>query len=94
MTLKPDQIIDKRYKVTEHLGQGGMGVVWKAIDQQAGGEVVIKMPLDDSNPTVLQRFGKEAQAMARFAAECILPKMNSLRDPPIADQSTTLGSHL
>ena len=61
--LKPDQIIDKRYKVTEHLGQGGMGVVWKAIDQQAGGEVVIKMPLDDSNPTVLQRFGNEAKMM-------------------------------
>ena len=67
MTLKPNQIIDKRYKVTEHLGQGGMGTVWKAVDQQAGGDVVIKMPLDDRNPIVLQRFGNEAKMMRQHS---------------------------
>ena len=67
MTLKPNQIIDKRYKVTQHLGQGGMGVVWKAVDQQAGGDVVIKMPLDDSNPIILQRFGNEAMMMRQHS---------------------------
>ena len=63
MTLKPNQIIDDRYQVTKHLGQGGMGTVWRAIDQQAGGDVVIKMPLDGSNQTVLDRFANEAKMM-------------------------------
>ena len=44
-----------------------MGVVWKAIDQQAGGDVVIKMPLDDRNPIVLQRFGNEAKMMRQHS---------------------------
>lgn len=63
MKLIPDQIIDKRYKVIKRLGQGGMGEVWKALDQQAGGDVVIKMPLEGSNHTVLDRFANEAKMM-------------------------------
>ena len=94
MKLQPKQTIDKRYQIIERLGQGGMGEVWKATDQRMGDEVVLKFPLSGGDETSLRRFGREAQAMARFAAECILPKMNSLRDLPIADQSTTLGSHL
>ena len=34
-------------------------MVWKAINQQVGGDVVIKMPLDGRNPVVLQRFQEE-----------------------------------
>jgi len=75
MTLKSDQIIDNRYKVTQHLGQGGMGAVWKAIDQQLGDEVVIKMPLQGSDPIVLKRFGNEAKMM----------RQHSLGNPNILD---------
>ena len=67
MTIEPDQLIDNRYKIIKHLGQGGMGTVWKATDQQAGGDVVIKMPLDDSNPVILQRFGNEAKMMRQHS---------------------------
>ena len=37
-------------------------MVWKAVDQQVGGDVVIKMPLDDSNPVVLQRFQEKVSS--------------------------------
>ena len=63
MKLTPDQIIDKRYKILNRLGQGGMGEVWKAVDEQLGDEVVIKIPLTNSDPVVLQRFAIEAQMM-------------------------------
>ena len=62
MKLEPSQTIDNRYRIIERLGQGGMGVVWKATDQQAGGDVVIKMPLDGRNPVVLQRFQEEVSS--------------------------------
>lgn len=68
MKLEPSQTIDNRYRIIERLGQGGMGVVWKATDTRVGDEVVLKFPLAEGDETSLRRFGKEAQAMARFAA--------------------------
>lgn len=67
MQLKPDQIIDNRYKVIQRLGQVGMGSVWKAVDQQLDDEVVIKMPLINSEPAILIRFGIEAQLMRKHS---------------------------
>ena len=59
MKLEPKQIIDNRYEVLERLGEGGMGEVWKAVDQRHGDEVVIKMPLLKSDPEIRARFGKD-----------------------------------
>lgn len=67
MTIKPDQVIYNRYKILARLGQGGMGEVWKATDQQLGDEVVIKMPLSNSDSTLLKRFGIEAQMMRKHS---------------------------
>ena len=67
MNLEPNQIIDNRYKVLERLDQGGMGEVWKAIDQQLDDEVVLKMPLRNSDPAVLKRFATEARLMRKHS---------------------------
>ena len=67
MELASNQIIDKRYKILTHLGQGGMGEVWKAIDEQLGDEVVIKLPLINSDPVILKRFATEAQMMRKHS---------------------------
>ena len=67
MKLHPDQIIDDRYKIIERLGKGGMGEVWKATDQQLDDEVVLKMPLVNSDPAILQRFATEARLMRRHS---------------------------
>lgn len=68
MPLESGQLIDDRYRLTEKLGEGGMGVVWKAEDHRVGDDVVIKTPLAVGNPEILKRFGAEAKAMRRYSA--------------------------
>jgi eukaryotic-like serine/threonine-protein kinase len=58
----------QNYQIIAHLGEGGMGVVYKATDSILGREVALKM-LHTSmtrQPQVLERFKKEAQVLARL----------------------------
>lgn len=58
----------QNYKIVSHLGEGGMGIVYKAVDNVLGREVALKM-LHTSmirQPQVLERFKKEAQVLARL----------------------------
>jgi serine/threonine protein kinase len=62
------------YRLTEKLGEGGMGVVWKAVDTDLDREVAIKF-LPDS-------FSQDAERRARFEREAKL--LASLNHPGIA----------
>ncbi len=57
------------FRIVEKLGEGGMGVVWKAIDTRLGREVAIKsLPesfADDEER--LARFEREARALASLS---------------------------
>ncbi|HUN84694.1 MAG TPA: serine/threonine-protein kinase [Terracidiphilus sp.] len=57
-----------QYRITEKLGEGGMGAVYKAIDTMIGREVAIKMlrPEIARNPDLVQRFRAEATTVARL----------------------------
>lgn len=58
----------QNYQIGSHLGQGGMGTVYRATDIILGREVALKMlhsPMI-SQPQVLERFKKEAQVLARL----------------------------
>ncbi len=57
-----------KYKVLAHIASGGMGTVYKALDEQLGRVVALKV-LDISlaeKPTTLERFRREARHAAKL----------------------------
>jgi len=56
-----------KYRVTEQIGRGGMGTVYRAVDETLHREVAIKVLNAELNdPTVAQRFRAEAVTVARL----------------------------
>jgi serine/threonine protein kinase len=60
MALSPGKILS-HYRLVEQIGEGGMGVVWKAEDTVLGREVAIKVLPDEER---LARFRQEARLLA------------------------------
>ena len=56
------------YKITEKIGEGGMGAVFKGIDMMLEREVAIKMlrPELSSQPEIVERFRSEAVTLAKL----------------------------
>ena len=57
------------YRITERLGEGGMGQVYKARHQQLNRTVALKVIRREhlANPNAVRRFQREAQAAAQLA---------------------------
>ena len=55
-----------RYQIKRKLGEGAMGVVYLALDQQLDRQVALKVPFftETDGPNVIHRFYREARAMA------------------------------
>ncbi|MBI4615960.1 MAG: protein kinase [Planctomycetes bacterium] len=58
------------YAVLEKLGEGAMGIIYKALDQRLGRHVAIKLlsPELAANRTFLERFKREARALASLSS--------------------------
>ncbi|MBL7977482.1 MAG: protein kinase [Bacteroidetes Order II. Incertae sedis bacterium] len=69
------------YRVTQKLGQGGMGQVWKAIDTQLDRTVALKV-MNVQDPMFLQRFRAEAKALAMLDHPNIV-RVFGMRETPI-----------
>jgi serine/threonine protein kinase len=69
------------YQVQEVLGQGGMGVVYKAEDVALSRPVALKSlnPRLTGDEAVLRRFRSEARAIARINSPYIVQISVSLR---------------
>ncbi|MEU2117380.1 bifunctional serine/threonine-protein kinase/ABC transporter substrate-binding protein [Streptomyces sp. NPDC016459] len=69
MTEQNPELIAGRYQLVERIGQGGMGRVWRGLDQQLFGrevavkEILFPPGLDDADrAALLTRFTREARA--------------------------------
>lgn len=68
MLLKPDEVIEGRFRLLKQIGSGAHGVVFRARDLESRGDVAIKF-LSDSigrQPDYVERLKREALAMARL----------------------------
>jgi serine/threonine protein kinase len=66
--LTEGQVLAGKYKVIEHVGSGGMSVVYKARDQVLGRDVAIKMLSSSrvSDEKSVRRFHQEGTAVGRL----------------------------
>jgi serine/threonine protein kinase len=63
--LATETILQSRYRVVRHLGRGGMGAVYEAIDLRLGHTVALKQTLT-SDEELWKQFEREARLMARL----------------------------
>ncbi|MBL8609403.1 MAG: serine/threonine protein kinase, partial [Myxococcales bacterium] len=62
MRLFANEILLGRYRLESLLGEGGMGMVWRARDHQEDRDVAIKFVKDAAGPDEHRRFLREARA--------------------------------
>jgi serine/threonine protein kinase len=72
--LKPDTILQGRYKILETIGQGGMGAVYKALDERLGNIVALKQTFFNDDE-MARAFEREARLLASLDHPA-LPKVS------------------
>jgi eukaryotic-like serine/threonine-protein kinase len=90
------------YKIVRRLGQGGMGVVYEAIDQKLGRHVAVKqiLPQDDDRAThdtnALERFWREARSVSSLnhPGICTIHELNEAAESPFIVMELLEGSSL
>ena len=80
--MSPSRIAG-RYELQEQLGEGGMGVVWRALDVKTGSHVAIKLMKDISDPVAVELFTKEWRALAEISH----PNIVEVRDVDVIDEN-------
>ncbi|MGD9141670.1 MAG: protein kinase [bacterium] len=73
-TFTPGQKFGSRYQIIEEIGRGGMGVVYKAVDEELGRVVALKMikPGLTSDPGILERFKQELLLASEVSHENVI----------------------
>src|SRR5688500_5772502 len=61
------RVVGTNYRIVEKIGEGGMGAVYRAVDQMLERDIAIKAirPELAREPEIIERFRGEAKALAR-----------------------------
>jgi eukaryotic-like serine/threonine-protein kinase len=61
-------VVDSRYRVTEHIGRGGMGSVYKVVHTQIGKVAALKLLHGNlaGDSELIKRFHREAEAISKL----------------------------
>ncbi|WP_161569204.1 serine/threonine-protein kinase [Candidatus Oscillochloris fontis] len=63
--LAPNDLLQGRYRIQTLIAQGGMGAVYRAVDERLGNTVALKQTLM-SDPALLAAFEREARLLANL----------------------------
>lgn len=87
MALEPGQIIDSKYKVIRHIGEGGMGTVYEGENMRIARRVAIKVLHAQvaAMADFVARFEREARAVARIGSQHVCDVLD-LGDLPSGDR--------
>src|SRR4051812_1932820 len=81
------RLVGGRYRLTERIGSGGMGTVWRAQDELVEREVAVKQPRLPGDPqdAAHQRIAHRLRREARAAARVDHPSAVSVHDVVVED---------
>lgn len=70
----PQEVINSRYEIIEEIGQGGMGVVYKAQDLGPDRQVALKVLRKEfvADEVAVRRFAREAEAAMRIVHQNVV----------------------
>jgi eukaryotic-like serine/threonine-protein kinase len=72
LTLTPGTVIADKYRVSRKLGEGGMGIVVAADHLHLPTQVAIKFLKHQASYELLERFSREAKALAQLRSEHVI----------------------
>src|SRR5512137_2192879 len=75
MTLSSGTLLNNRYRIVAILGQGGMGAVYRAIDEHLGVSVAVK-----ENLFLTDEYSRQFQREANILAGLRQPSLPHVRD--------------
>jgi cephalosporin-C deacetylase-like acetyl esterase len=64
MDIAPGRVVADRYRIVDRIGEGGMGVVYRAVDEQLHRTIALKFLPGRRDPDQLGRFRNEARALS------------------------------
>src|SRR5580700_2501988 len=95
--LSPGTLLG-HYKLIRRLGQGGMGVVYEAVDQKLGRHVAVKFLIETthSDNSALERFWREARAASSInhPGICTIHELNESAETPFIVMELMEGNSL